>query len=313
MKGKLYRYLLPDWSEVKSVYLAGLTIAGWMWSGKTVLSRKIGATVEEYMDEQKRSFLYVEGRRQKDVLNYFEENRDEAKCDYIFITFDDAGRYYLSRESTTKERREEIKDFLEIRHIFEGYGFSGILCVCFNIQRFELLDKTIRNSPVVLFKSLISHDPKDLKMLSRMLGRRRFKFLRAVTSMMYFGTLPRDPEVLEIFHELGIDPRSLDRNNVKRFAVGLFADGKRKIIDFGPNVEKPKNMITVKPQEDDDFNLDSEAKKAVLYYCSIVAQHIGLKERELMKLLRASGLSFRTSTLTPLWKKAKETLKSLQI
>jgi len=132
---------------------------------------------------------------------------------------------------------------------------------------------------------------------------------------MYFGTLSRDPEVLEVFHELKIDPRSLDRNSVKRFAVGLFADGSRKIIDFGSGVEKPRNFVSVEVQEDDnDFSsIDYESKKAVLFYCSVVSQHVGLKERELMKLLRSVGLKFRTKTLSNVWSKAGEKLKEVHL
>lgn len=307
MKGKLYKYLVPNPEVIgNDVYLAVLTTVGYMWSGKTVLSRKIAAKTEKYVRDYNWNFLYVEARRQSDVISYFEENKDVLKgLDYLMIVYDDAGRYYLSREGTTKERREELKDFLEIRHIFKKLGFSrGVLAINFNIQRYEMLDLTIRNSPVVILKTLVAHDRKKLRELAQWLGRRRFKFLRAITSVMYFNSKIKDPEVISIFKQLGVDVDRLDRNSVKRFAVVAYADGSRKITDFGEGVEEPRNKIVIETDVDGEekwLPRDREELEKILFWMGL-AVHIykddpilnALKTDDFLKILRMYGLRFRS-------------------
>jgi len=307
MKGKLYRYLVPDPKVIgDDVYLAVLTTVGYMWSGKTVLSRKIAAKTERYSKEHNWNFLYVEGRRQSDIISYFEDNKDELKgLNYLMITYDDAGRYYLSREGTTKERREELKDFLEIRHIFKRLGFSkGILAINFNIQRYEMLDLTIRNSPVVIIKTLIAHDRRKLKELAQWLGRRRFKFLKAITSVMYFNSKIRDPEVISILKQFGVDPEKLDRNSVKRFAVVAYADGSRKITDFGEGVEEPRNKVVIETgvdREDKWLPRDREELEKILFWMGFAVSIFKddpelrqIKTDDFLKILRLYGLRFRS-------------------
>jgi len=134
-KGEFYSYF--DRREKPNyVDLCVANIYGYMKTGKTTLTRKIAARLEERCEKKKWGFIYIEGRRQQDVLSWVEEHKDEVRgLDYIVIAYDDAGRFLLSQEGTTKERRETLKDFMEIRHLFEDVGFrKGVLTVLFNIQ-----------------------------------------------------------------------------------------------------------------------------------------------------------------------------------
>jgi len=184
--GDFYRYF--DRREKPNyVDLIVSNIYGYMKSGKTTLSRKIGAKIEERCEEKKWGFIFIEGRRQQDVLNYIEENKDEIRgLDYIMITYDDAGRFFMSRESATKERRETLKDFMEIRHFFEGIGFrQGIVSILFNIQFYRLLDKTMRNAPMGIWKSMVLMDVEDRREMALRLGWRYYYFLKIITKAMF--------------------------------------------------------------------------------------------------------------------------------
>ena len=123
-KGEFYRYFIPE-EKPSYVMLRVSNIYGFMETGKSVLSRKIGGRIESECEKRKWDFLFIEGRRQQDILSWVEEHKDEIKgLDYIMLLYDDAGRFFMSREGTTKERRETLKDYMEIRHIFEEQGFK---------------------------------------------------------------------------------------------------------------------------------------------------------------------------------------------
>jgi len=314
---RLREYLIPREfldNSLDSVYPATIVNVGLRWSGKTTLTRKIAAIIEEKVVNAGKNFIYVEGRRQSDVLNYFDENPDELRNDYIFILYEDAGRGFHSRELLYASQREQEKDFLELRHWFEDHGFrKGVLTVVFNIQRLEILGKTYRSeSPVVIFKTLPSTDPRDRRVYSRMLGRTRWKFLRALTAMMFFGTMTRDPEVLDIFvNKLKTDPSSLDRNKVKRYGVVLYADGTSKIIDFGPELKQPKNTVIVKQSNDTPWIPKTPEERVIALYWLLLGwyaakDHYIFQVDELRKYARTIGLKFRNQQLSNIHEEAKE-------
>ncbi len=317
MKRRLRRYLIPeDIVELSDIYLATIVNVGFMWSGKTTLARKIAAKVEKKIVEKyKLSFIYVEGRRQSDVLSYFDDNPDELRNDYIFVMYEDAGRGFNVREMFKAESREQEKSFLEIRHEFKRLGFrKGILAIMYNIQRLEILGKTYRAvSPVTIFKTLPSTDIRDRRYYIKLLGRRGYKFLKAVTGIMYFGTYPRDPEVIDIFiNGFHIDPMELDRNTVKRYAVVVYADDVRMITDFGPEIIEPRNKVIVKWKTDEQPWIPSTPKEKILALYWLYLGWLAAKEHyilhidDLRKYARVLGLKFRNQYLTEIGDKARE-------
>ncbi|MEM4847447.1 MAG: hypothetical protein QW794_06790, partial [Thermosphaera sp.] len=268
-RGLLYRYLIP--SSIDYVMLRPLNIYGFMESGKTTLSLKISARIEEEVGD-KYGFICLLGRRQKDILQYLEENPDVVRGNhYVILIYDDAGRYYLSRESSTQQRREDVKDFLEIRHIFEKLGMSkGVIVPIFNIQYYNLLEKTLRNTPCSLWKSIVLMDRRDRREFVMSVGWKYYYFLKVITRGMYLdkyvltrgeiglqGT--RGDQIyeflVEYFRSKGA-PESdgglvLHRDFVKRFSLLVLLDEK-SIVDFGGEIKSPRNLITVEPASEEE-------------------------------------------------------------
>jgi len=243
------------------VKLRVANIFGFMETGKTVLTRKIASRLEEICEKKSWGFLYIEGRSQHDVLEYIRNNRDEIKSlDYVVLGYDDAGRFFLSRESMTKERRNVIKDYMEIRHFFEEIGFKrGIVTILFNIQFYSLLEKTIRNSPLSIWKSLVVMDINEKKNLMMRLGLKYYYFLKIITKAMFIenyrltlneirtrrGRQEIYDFLVSFFKRYNVDAESyLNGEFVKRFAVVELL-GTKFIIDSGNDISVPKNFVKI--------------------------------------------------------------------
>jgi len=313
-KGEFYSYFIPS-EKPNYVMLRVSNIYGFMESGKTVLSRKIGARIEEECEKRGWGFLFVEGRRQQDVLTYIEEHRDEIRgLDYIMLLYDDAGRFFMSRESTTRERREVIKDYMEIRHIFESFGFTkGVIGILFNVQFYRLLDKTMRNAPMSIWKSIVIMDMEDRKEFVRRVGWKYYYFIKVVTKAMFIDNYrlkksdiktkssSRREEIfnwlVKFFSEYGINPlEKIDSQFVKRFAlVELFDD--KFIVDTGNDISKPKNYVYVPvPSNGDDlFNYRDQQEKYRMVAMALLGYELGsqgivTRYDDLYRILRNLGL-----------------------
>ncbi len=335
-QGDFYKYFMRR-EKPSYVDLCVANIYGYMKTGKTTLTRKIAARLEKRCEEMKWDFLYIEGRRQQDVLSWVEEHKDEIKgLDYIVIAYDDAGRFFLSREGTTKERRETLKDFMEIRHLFEEIGFrKGVLAVLFNIQFYRLLDKTLRNAPMGIWKSLVAMDSEDRKEMVYRLGWRYYYFLKVITKAMFIDgyrlkisdiklrSSQKREEIynwlLNFFNKYGIDAtQEIPMEFVKRFAiVELFDD--KFIIDTGNDISTPKNYVKIKCsiKQDKWLPRDREERDKILFWIGFT-NYIFKDDPELsqmnikhfMKILRLYGLGFRTETFLKLKKKAIDEILS---
>ncbi|MEM4620541.1 MAG: hypothetical protein QW607_10050 [Desulfurococcaceae archaeon] len=320
VRGILYRYLIP--SEVNYVTVRPLNIYGFMESGKTTLSLKIAARVEEEVGD-KYGFICLVGRRQRDLLNYLEENKDVVKDNqFIVMVYDDAGRYYMSRESSTSRRREEIKDFLEIRHIFEGFGMEkGVIIPIFNIQYYNLLEKTLRNTPCSLWKTVVLMDRSDRREFILSIGWRYYYFLKVITKAMYLDKYVftrgevgvrgvRGDQIYSFLYEFfrekgGIETEGgviLHRDFVKRFSLLVLLDEK-VIMDFGNELKKPKNLITVEPPKEDEnwwMPVSQEEKRKILWWIAYISLLFDLSVDDLRKNLQKIGLSISNSFFSDL-------------
>ncbi|MEM4618961.1 MAG: hypothetical protein QW607_01975 [Desulfurococcaceae archaeon] len=320
VRGILYRYLIP--SEIDYVMVRPLNVYGFMESGKTTLSLKISSRIEEEVGDRY-GFVCLMGRRQKDILNYLEENKDVVKGNqFIVLIYDDAGRYYMSRESSTSRRREEIKDFLEIRHVFEGFGMEkGVIIPIFNIQYYNLLEKTLRNTPCSLWKTVVLMDRSDRREFILSIGWRYYYFLKIITKSMYLDKYVftrgevgvrgvRGDQIYtflyEFFREKGAHETEgglvLHRDFVKRFSLLLLLDEK-VIMDFGNELKKPKNLITIDPPKEDEMwwmPASQEEKRKILWWIAYISLLYDLPVEDLRNQLQSINLSFEYSILSSL-------------
>ncbi|MEM4619996.1 MAG: hypothetical protein QW607_07255 [Desulfurococcaceae archaeon] len=320
VRGILYRYLIP--SEIDYVMVRPLNVYGFMESGKTTLSLKISSRIEEEVGD-KYGFICLVGRRQKDILNYLEENRDVVKGNqFIVLVYDDAGRYYMSREASTSRRREEIKDFLEIRHVFEGFGMErGVIIPIFNIQYYNLLEKTLRNTPCSLWKTVVLMDRSDRREFILSIGWRYYYFLKVITKGMYLDKYVftrgeigvrgvRGDQIYsflcEFFREKGAPEVDggivLHRDFVKRFSLLVLLDEK-VIMDFGNELKKPKNLVIVNPSKEDEnwwMPVSQEEKRKILWWIAYISLLFDLSVDDLRKNLQKIGLSISNSFFSDL-------------
>ncbi len=314
-KGRFYRYFIPE--EIPGyVDLRVANIYGYMTSGKTTLSRKIAARIEEEVGD-KWGFIYIEARRQLDALEWCREHYDEIKdLKYIVIVYDDAGRYYLSRESSSGSRREDVKDFMEIRHFFEDLGFTRMmLTVIANIQFDFLLEKTLRNSPLTIWKSLVAMDSRLRREMLLRLGAFNYSFLNIVTKAMFISRFKPTLDdvvgrsrlqkeeilegIIEIFRRYGVDPyKGIPKDFVKRFAVvDLLGDVFR--LDTGNDVKIPRNYVKVDARTDGLFTTRDTRERdnllAAVYLGYRLAQFFpDMNKDELARWIRKiTGLRFR--------------------
>jgi len=332
-KGEFYRYF--DRREKPGyVDLCVANIYGYMKTGKTTLTRKIAARLEDKCAEKKWDFLFIEGRRQQDVLSWVEEHKDEIRgLDYIVIAYDDAGRFFMSREGTTKERRETLKDFMEIRHIFEEIGFKkGVLAVLFNIQFYRLLDKTMRNAPMGIWKSLVAMDREDRREMVYRLGWRYYYFLKIITKAMFIDgyrlkisdiklrSSQKREEIynwlVSFFNKYGVDAtHEIPMEFVKRFAiVELFDD--KFIIDTGNDISVPKNYVKINysiENRDEWLPRDKEERDKILFWVGLAVSIFKddpdlseMKTDDFLKILRLYGLGFKQNTFYKLKKLASQ-------
>ncbi len=315
-RGEFYRYFMPE-KKPDHVALRVCNIYGFMETGKSVLSRKIGARIEKRCEEKKWGFLFIEARRQQDALLWIEEHKDEIRgLDYVMLLYDDAGRFFMSREGTTKERRQVLKDYMEIRHILERHGFrQGVLGILFNVQFYRLLDKTMRNAPMTIWKSSVIMDPEDKREFVIRVGRRYYYFLKIITKAMFIDgyklkysdirirSSAKREEIYQwlyqFFINYNIDPtKGINSEFVKRFAlVELFDD--KFIIDTGNDISTPQNYVKIEYIDDNNDiftprDMEERDKMVALFYAGyrIARFFPDMKKDQLLKYMR-KGLGIR--------------------
>ena len=175
---RLVMYLNPQLRNY--IKFRGWTIVGYMESGKTTLALTVAALLEE---KRSGDILVLKARKFGDVLNYVRENRDEPRgYSYAYIMIDDAVRYAHSR--SRKEQDQDIADYYEIRHFFENVWKKGVATTVYITQRWRSLDIVFRNAYAVTFKTIVSHDSQELKILAKTL-RDYYQYLLELTDRIY--------------------------------------------------------------------------------------------------------------------------------
>lgn len=181
----------------KGVELRSVTIVGYMGSGKTTMAKHLIA--KAYRELKKRKVkdkeilaLHFYRANINIMLSYLEENVDPSNLRYLYLINDDAVYQNISRRSMSGINVEDARQYVVIRHKLEELGFDGVLIVMHMTQLYYLLDKVLRNSPVLIFKT-ISRDSEERRVVARLLGKHYYKMLRQVTDAILCG----DKEQLE--------------------------------------------------------------------------------------------------------------------
>jgi len=223
----LMGYLIPRRapSSYPDVRLRHTTIIGYMESGKTTLALTLARKIEEKMEELGEPFMCYMGDSISDFLNI----DFDIDSGYILLIVDDAPQTYLSRNFMSQKSRHDVAEFFKIRHTLEEKGFQGVLGLIFCTQFFRALDVFFRNAPLVIFKSLVSHDIAERREIARYLGRYYYRLLRDITQKMFVEW----------------------NDSVKSLSIAVFPDGIKRLVRI-KEMARPKNLIVIgedKPTE----------------------------------------------------------------
>jgi len=174
-----------------SIRFRHLVIFGQPESGKTTMLRKLAeiAVMTYEPQDQLIGFRYLFGANSEQV-NIIAGYRLGDLLPHIndkpvqLLIIDDAARGAHSRRGMGDEVVEDIRDFYEIRHIFERKRKNGVIIVAWSIQRFKTLDITFRNGHVLLFKTA-GADPGDESEIRGFVGDDGYDGLRAISRDIY--------------------------------------------------------------------------------------------------------------------------------
>jgi len=161
-------------------------------SGKTTMLRNLAeVAVHTYngQADEYQAFRYIfgtdnrvvnikAGYRLGDLLTHI----DDRPVQLLIV--DDAARCAHARRGMSDEIVEDIKDFYEIRHIFERKRSNGIVIVIWSVQRFKSIDVTFRNGHVLLFKTA-AIDPQDAAEIKNFVHDFGYGFLTKITEEIY--------------------------------------------------------------------------------------------------------------------------------
>ena len=250
----ILKYLFPP--EITHIHWRPMTIVGLPETGKTNLSFFLAQKIINKFGDNNVNFIYTQDLRKALYLI------DRKMIQVIVI--DDAIRYQYS--GTFVQDKEIIADYFEIRHIFGRLREKGIVYVMFLTQRWYNLDPAFRNSPIVVFKSLLM-DKKDNEMIKKLIGEHYYNELKRITKNIYTENKDRDKAIITT------------------------AWGETRIISGITKAPKPKITITLPPRNGKiTLNLNDIEKKILILRLKgrklkTIGEKIGKSEKRVHAIL----------------------------
>ena len=288
----LFKYFIPpkdkDPSTFPNVRLKSSCIVGYMDTGKTTMELKMMKLIQERVEDRFGiNVLNVVANCIVDFVEYFRDNKDKIRLrdyHYINVFIDDVLAALMSYEASQLRFQSE-RLYSKIRHILnDEFGFRGVLRLTFAGQRYKLVPPFFRSSPLLIFKSIDTHDRQERREVSMLLSAPFYRFLLYVSRRAHFW-----------------------RDDFLRYAVGKL-DNKRFIIDVG-EPEKPYMLIEIpfpytmlKEKEQKERE---DLKKAIL---AIVYVKPDITKREAWRVLRQAGFRFDDAVAIKFFSFAKSRL-----
>jgi len=184
MENEVLQYLFPK--QINDRLLRSVTIVGLQGSGKTNLAYYLAGLYLEKYGPGKVNVIYSKSFRNA-ILKM------NKKPVQVFI-IDDAVRYQYSGMSRSRDR-DIIADYFELRHLYKGD--KGLLVTIFITQRFKNLDPVFRNSPVLIFKTILQ-DPADNELIRNFIGQVYFEELAKITKNIYTQQKDFDKAIVKL-------------------------------------------------------------------------------------------------------------------
>lgn len=182
----ILEYLFPE--DFPDTLLRSVTIVGLQGSGKTNLSFFLA---KQYLDKYgPENVNVVYSRSFRSAI----ANMNYKQIQVLIV--DDAVRYQYSGISRSRDR-DIIADYFEIRHLFKKYKKEGLLVTIFITQRFRNLDPAFRNSPILIFKTILQ-DPSDNDLIKQFLGQAYFEKLAEITKNIYTKHRDFDKAIVKV-------------------------------------------------------------------------------------------------------------------
>lgn len=285
----LKEYCIPPKSPDKfdSNRLRVISIIGFMESGKTTLANWLMAQNERSVKYRYDvGILNISGKTIVDIFGFLQDNHDLVNdVHYVQLFVDDVFFQGLAYEYTEPARRA-IKFYANIRHEFESLGMrNGVIVLMFAGQRYRLIPPFFRNTPFLIFKSIVTQDEREKRMVLDALSRYN-----------------KDSEAFEYYQFLlELSDKALTKwqdhlksySVVKHFRRGCF------ILKSG--IDRPRNLITIPLGYDNEKIKQKEIDLANIFKFSLLLTRNWRKGRPpgyktIAKLIRdVFGLKFGSS------------------
>lgn len=186
--------------RVDEVELRTITIIGTMGSGKTTLARHLASRgyrelTQRGVDDSRILIVHFYRSSITAILNYLTENFDLEDIEFLYLINDDAAYMNMSRRAMNDININDARQYIVIRHKLAENNFKGVLIAVHLTQLYYLLDKVLRDSQVLMFKSM-SRDNNERKYLATLLGRHYFRVLRKISDDIAYGNKDRYIEAL---------------------------------------------------------------------------------------------------------------------
>jgi len=186
--------------RIDDIELRTITVVGYMGTGKTTLVRHLIARAYKHLKQngiKDREILALHFYRAniRGIISYLRNNYDLQGLKYLYLINDDAAYTNISRRSSSGINVEDARQYIIIRHKLAELGFKGVLIVFHLTQLYYLLDKVLRDSHVLIFKSM-SRDSTERKTLAMLLGRHYYKILKLITDKIMSGNKKELEEAL---------------------------------------------------------------------------------------------------------------------
>jgi len=209
-----------------------MSIIGFMESGKTTLANWLMAQFERSVKYRYDvGILNIAGKTIVDIFNYLKDNSDLLRdVHYIQIFVDDVFFQGLAYEYSDLSRNA-IKIYANIRHEFEDLGVHrSVIVLMFAGQRYRLIPPFFRNTPYLIFKSIVSQDQQERKMVLDALSKYN-----------------KDPEAYDYFQfllELSDKALTQWKDELKSFSV--VKHFRRGCFILRSGIDRPNDLIYVK-------------------------------------------------------------------
>lgn len=250
----------------EGVELRTITIVGTMGSGKSTMAKHLVARAYRHLtgkgyDDSQILALHFDRSNIPLIIDYVRRNFDLSNVEYLYLINDDASYLNISRGSLSYANVESVRQYIAIRHRFADMGFDGVLIVFHLTQMYYLLDKALRDSYVLAFKS-ISKDPTERDMVLKLLGGEGLNYLISI-------------------HQ------ALSSGNREQFEEAI----KKALVLIGSRIKVEYDVIKEEPPESIYYKIDEREIN------DFVEDIVGFTCRELEAMLRACEIKFRTSKL----------------